>query len=91
MPKSKVIVGTITESKSVVQMPCGYENSVRSGAADMYVRMHRKGCATCRVSKALGHVTELQTAGVKSDAFSLKDTKQKISALAKNAGHLSDM
>lgn len=80
------MVGTITESKSLMQMPCGYENSVRSGAADMYVRMHRKGCAICRASKSLGHVTELQTAGMKSDAFSLEETTKKVESLVKNTG-----
>ncbi len=88
MPKSKVmkVAGTITESKSMMQMPCGYENSVRSGAADMYVRMHRKGCAICRASKEKEHVIEIQTAGMKSDSFTLEDTKQKVESIAKNAG-----
>jgi predicted molibdopterin-dependent oxidoreductase YjgC len=88
MPKSKVIkmAGTITESKSLIQMPCGYEKPVRSGAVDMYIRMHRKGCAICRVSKSQAHVTELQTAGMKSDSFSLEETKQKVSDIASHAG-----
>lgn len=80
------MTGTITESRSLMQMPCGYEKPVRSGAVDMYVRMHRGGCSICKVSKIKPNITELQTAGMKSDSFSLDETKQKVETLATHAG-----
>ncbi len=95
----KMITGTCTESKSVVRMPCGYSMTVRTGARDMFIRMHKKACKKCP-KDAKPMIIEASTAGerpninpgdfTQNDPQVLALAREKMSAMD-NAPSLEDI
>jgi hypothetical protein len=64
-------------------MPCGYEMTVRSGAKDMYLRMHKKACKKCEPG-AKPIVVDLDIAGERLNLPAVSDVNDpRLAAYAK--------